>query len=76
METILSVGITWNILFQSLGSRLKTPMEVFSLFGTENFFLLLLPALYWCMETGIGLRVGIILLLNTSVNEALKMVLR
>jgi membrane-associated phospholipid phosphatase len=74
METILSVGITWNIFFQNLGSWLKTPMEVFSLFGTENFFLLLLPALYWCMETGIGLRVGIILLLSTSVNDALKMV--
>jgi membrane-associated phospholipid phosphatase len=73
METIWNIGITWNIFFQSLGSWLKTPMEVFSLFGTENFFLMLLPALYWCMETGIGLRVGIILLLSTSVNDALKM---
>ncbi len=73
METIWNVGITWNIFFQNLGSWLKTPMEVFSFFGTENFFLLLLPALYWCMEAGIGLRVGIILLLSTSVNDALKM---
>jgi len=73
METIWKIGITWNIFFQNLGSWLKTPMEVFSLFGTENFFLLLLPALYWCMEAGIGLRVGIILLLSTSVNDALKM---
>jgi membrane-associated phospholipid phosphatase len=73
METIWNIGITWNIFFQNLGSWLKTPMEVFSLFGTENFFLLLLPALYWCMEAGIGLRVGIILLLSTSVNDALKM---
>jgi membrane-associated phospholipid phosphatase len=73
METIWKIGITWNIFFQNLGSWLKTPMEVFSLFGTENFFLLLLPALYWCIEAGIGLRVGIILLLSTSVNDALKM---
>ena len=73
METIWKIGITWNIFFQNLGSWLKTPMEVFSLFGTENFFLLLLPALYWCMEASIGLRVGIILLLSTSVNDALKM---
>ena len=73
METIWKIGITWNIFFQNLGSWLKTPMEVFSLFGTEYFFLLLLPALYWCIETGIGLRVGIILLLSTSVNDALKM---
>ena len=74
METIWNIGITWNIFFQNLGSCLKTPMEVFSFFGTENFFLLLLPALYWCMEGGIGLRVGIILLLSASVNDAVKMV--
>lgn len=73
METIWNIGITWNIFFQNLGSWLKTPMEVFSFFGTENFFLLLLPALYWCMEAGIGIRVGIILLLSASVNDALKM---
>jgi membrane-associated phospholipid phosphatase len=74
METIWNIGITWNIFFQNLGSCLKTPMEVFSFFGTENFFLLLIPALYWCMEGGIGLRVGIILLLSASVNDALKIV--
>ena len=72
METIWTIGINWNIFFQNLGGWLKTPMEVFSFFGTENFFLMLLPALYWCMEAGIGLRVGIILLLSSSVNDALK----
>ncbi len=50
METIWNTGITWNIFLQNLGSWLKTPMEVFSFFGTEYFFLLLLPALYWCLE--------------------------
>jgi membrane-associated phospholipid phosphatase len=73
MVTIWNMGITWNIFFQNLGSWLKTPMEIFSFFGTEYFFLLLLPALYWCVEAGIGLRVGFILLLSTSVNDALKM---
>jgi membrane-associated phospholipid phosphatase len=74
METIWNIGISWNIFFQNLGSFLKMPMEVFSFFGTENFFLLLIPALYWCIEAGIGLRVGIILLLSASVNDALKLV--
>jgi membrane-associated phospholipid phosphatase len=73
MEAIWNIGITWNIFFQRLGSGLKTPMEVFSFFGTEPFFLLLLPALYWCVEASTGLRVGIILLLSTSVNDAFKM---
>ena len=73
METIWNTGITWNLFLQGLGSWLKTPMELFSFFGTEPFFLLLVPGLYWCMEAGIGLRVGIILLLSTSVNNAFKM---
>ncbi|MEI6610235.1 MAG: phosphatase PAP2 family protein [Deltaproteobacteria bacterium] len=75
METIWNIGISWNIFFQNLGSFLKMPMEVFSFFGTENFFLLLIPALYWCIAASIGLRVGIILLLSASVNDALKIVL-
>jgi membrane-associated phospholipid phosphatase len=73
VETILNIGFTWNIFLQNLGSWMKTPMEAFSFFGSEYFFLILLPALYWCLEASIGLRVGIILLLSTSVNDALKM---
>jgi hypothetical protein len=48
-------------------------MDIFSFLGNEYFFLLLLPVLYWCFETGTGLRVSIILLLSTSVNDALKL---
>jgi membrane-associated phospholipid phosphatase len=73
VETILNIGISWNIFFQNLGSWLKTPMEAFSFLGSEYFFLILLPALYWCLEASFGLRVGIILLLSTSVNDTLKM---
>jgi membrane-associated phospholipid phosphatase len=75
VETIWTIGITWNVFFQNLGTWLKTPMEVISFFGNEYFFLILLPALYWCLEASIGLRVGLILLLSTSVNDALKMAL-
>jgi len=73
MGTIWNLGITWGISLQNLGSWLKTPMNVFSFLGSEYFFLFLLPALYWCIEAGIGLRVAIVLLLSTSVNDSLKM---
>lgn len=73
MEAIWEMGITWNIFLQGLGGWLKTPMELFSFFGAEMFFLLLLPGLYWCMGVDIGLRVGVILLLSGAVNDALKM---
>ncbi len=75
METILNIGLTWNIFLQNLGTWLKTPMEVFSFFGSEYFFLILLPTLYWCVEENVGLKVGFILLLSTSVNDSLKLAL-
>jgi membrane-associated phospholipid phosphatase len=74
MENLWNIGITWNIFFQNLGIWLKTPMEAFSFLGNEYFFLLLLPALYWCVETGTGLRVAVILLLSSTANDAFKMV--
>jgi membrane-associated phospholipid phosphatase len=74
LETILNTGITWNIFLQSLGAWLKTPMQAISFLGTVDFLLLLLPALYWCVEASLGLQVAIVLLLSTSVNDALKMV--
>ena len=74
MESIWNIGITWNFFFQSFGSWPLIPMKAFSFTGTEIFFLLILTALYWCTDTRIGLRVGIIVLLSLSINDALKMV--
>lgn len=75
MDTIWNVGIAINIFFQNFGDWLKTPMEMVSFLGNEYFFLFLLPALYWCVDAAIGLRVGFILLLSTSVNDSLKLAL-
>jgi len=75
MENFLNFGITINVFFQNLGSWLKTPMDLFSFLGNEYFFLFLLPALYWSVDAAIGLRVGFILLLSTSVNDAFKLAL-
>jgi membrane-associated phospholipid phosphatase len=74
MEAILNTGITWNFFLQNLGGWLKTPMETISFFGTENFFLILLPLVYWCIEASLGLKVGVILLLSTTLNDSLKLV--
>ncbi len=73
MANILSFGVNLVVALQGLGSWLNLPMQLFSFLGNEYFFLILLPALYWSVDTGLGLRVGIVLLLNTSVNDALKL---
>lgn len=62
------------ILFlQNLGDWLAEPMRFFSLFGNEEFFLMIMPALFWCVDAGTGLRVGVMLLVSGGLNGILKL---
>lgn len=58
---------------QGMGDWLKAPMLFFTFLGSEEFYLLALPILYWCIDTALGLRIGLILLVSTGINDALKM---
>jgi uncharacterized membrane protein len=42
--------------------------------GSENFFLLIAPAIYWCIHPAIGLRMGIYLSLSAAFNSLLKLI--
>jgi membrane-associated phospholipid phosphatase len=72
MDFFIQNGIEWIVWIQSLGAWLEAPMKVFSFLGSEEFFLLVLPALYWSINSELGLRVGLILLTSTSLNDVLK----
>jgi membrane-associated phospholipid phosphatase len=43
-----------------------------SFMGTEGFYLLFLPVIYWCVSRDAGLRLGVIFLLNDYLNGVLK----
>jgi len=60
------------IAFQSLGDWLVLPMRFFSFLGTEEFYMLILPVLYWCIDTRLGIRVGAIMLFSSGLNYILK----
>ncbi|MHB8134252.1 MAG: phosphatase PAP2 family protein [Anaerolineaceae bacterium] len=61
-----------NLFLQHLGSWLFTPMRFFSFLGDEEFYLVVMPAIYWCYDSSIGLRVGLLLMLSNSVNGFFK----
>jgi membrane-associated phospholipid phosphatase len=63
------------IALQSTGEWLFTPMEFFTFLGTENFYLILLPILAWFVDYGFGLRIGVMLLLTSGINNIFKMAL-
>jgi len=68
-------GIALILAIQNLGAWLEAPMRFFSFLGTENFYLLILPILYWCVDANLGLRVGVILLFSGASNEIFKLAL-
>lgn len=74
MDAWLDWGIPWIVAVQSLGEWLLIPMQLFSFLGSEPFFLLLMPAVVWCLDPGVGLRMGLVLLTSASLNNILKLV--
>jgi membrane-associated phospholipid phosphatase len=72
MTFINSIEIIVNEFLQSLGTWLRWPMQVITALGYEQFFILLLPTVYWCLDQAVGLRLGIALLLGTNLNTFFK----
>ena len=73
LDPLHQLEIIINILAQSLGGWLLAPMQALSFMGTDNFYYFILPALYWCIDARLGLRVGVILLLSNGLNSFFKL---
>jgi membrane-associated phospholipid phosphatase len=73
MNAILDFGVRLIVAIQGLGGWLEQPMNIISFLGREEFFLVLLPLLYWCLDSRLGIRVAFILLVNTSINATFKL---
>ncbi len=71
---MLDIGITIVLFLQNLGAWLATPMKIISFLGNEEFFLLVAPVVLWCVDVGLGLRVGLLLMVSGGINYAVKIV--
>jgi len=73
--TVLFGTTLWSVIavqaVQGNGG-LKTPMALLSFLGTEEFYLVLLPLLYWCINKGLGADLGVLLVFSGFINSALK----
>jgi membrane-associated phospholipid phosphatase len=76
MERLWSVGTAAILWLQSLGPGMTVPMKLLSFLGEVEFYLVMIPALYWCWDAKRGLRLGLLLMLSGGLNEALKAALR
>ena len=72
MSTLWPSEIPIILFIQNLGAWLTPIMKSLSYLGTEDFFLLAMPAIFWCLDTGLGLRFGFLILSSSSLNGWLK----
>jgi membrane-associated phospholipid phosphatase len=72
MDNILNSGIQIVLWVQSLGTWLTPIMKFFTFLGNEQFYLLVAPAILWCIDSTLGLRLGLFLMISGMVNTALK----
>ena len=72
MIELLQSQIPFLLAFQDING-LTGLAEFFTFLGREEFFLLLLPLVYLCIDSGIGARLAFILLLGDSLNGVVKL---
>jgi membrane-associated phospholipid phosphatase len=75
VNSVYEYGIRLVVLFQT-ATWLEAPMRFFTFLGTKDFFILVMPVVYWCIDAGLGIRIASILLLGTGMNELAKMALQ
>jgi membrane-associated phospholipid phosphatase len=72
MDNLLNSGLQVIQWFQSLGAWLTPVMKFFTFLGYEQFYLIVAPAILWCIDATLGIRLGLFLMINGSVNMAFK----
>ena len=72
MDGFLNAMLSVNLFFQSLGGWLELPMKALTFLGSEEFYLLFGPAIYWCLDAVIGLHVALFLNISIPLNAAFK----
>jgi membrane-associated phospholipid phosphatase len=75
MQVFIDNGIAFIITLQgAVGNWFIAPMRFFSYLGNEEFFLLILPLIYWSIDSALGLRLGFILITSNLFNYVGKLI--
>jgi len=69
----LQMEINFILFLQGLGNWLLPIMNFFTFLGSEYVYLLLLPLLYWCIDSAMGVRTALMLVFSVHTNTLLKM---
>ncbi len=73
MDALMLIELTVSHWLQTWLGWLKPFFSTITFLGNEEFYLLIIPLLYWCVDTGLGLRIGVMLVASNTINSALKL---
>src|SRR5512140_1479397 len=66
------MGTDLNFALQQLRPALDAVMHLLAFFGSEDFFLLLVPFIFWCVDSSFGARLLFLIATSDFVNGLLK----
>lgn len=72
MDALLQLEIAVNLFLQHLGAWLTLPFSAITELGSEYFYLIAMPALYWCVDSALGFRLGVMLVFTNVSNGYFK----
>lgn len=72
MEILTQLFLPVSIWFQGSPDWLVTIFQGITFLGNTEFYILVMPALYWCINTTLGIRIGILLLVGGGINSIFK----
>ena len=74
LVSLVMPGTEFLVWLQSFSNDwLEAFFRFFTLLGNEEFYLVVAPILFWCVNTTIGIRMGLVLMLSSSLNSILKL---
>lgn len=73
MDILQELEIQFTLFLQSLGTWLADPMRFFSMLGYEEFFMLVMPSIFWCFDAALGIRMAVMLLVCNASNNMFKL---
>jgi len=69
---LITFNLNLMVFIQNLGNWLLPVMNFFTFLGQEEFYLLVMPAIFWCVDSTLGIRLGFMLLMSANLNSILK----
>ncbi len=70
---MFDLSIELTLWLQSLAGWLTPIMRAFTWLGAENFYLFIMPVFLWSIHYQFGFQLGVLLLLNNSLNSLVKL---